>query len=192
MGRSMIAALQVSLDGFTQGEDQSEPGWVDSWADALGLLRDVDAFVQGGGMYPGYADFWSAIEADPKAVAPYSDRVPYEREVAYARFAAKTPHYVLSSKLEGVSWPKTARVVRDVAAIRALKSERGGTIYVVGGPTLVQTLLREELIDELKLIVHPLLLGGGKALFAGGKRRKLSFVSAEPIAEGRLVITHRT
>src|SRR5688572_18062376 len=49
MTRKMIAALQVSLDGFTQGEDQGEGEWVESWADALQLVPDVDAFVQGAG-----------------------------------------------------------------------------------------------------------------------------------------------
>jgi len=77
--RMMIAALQISLDGFTQGPDQGEPEWVDSWADALELIPDVDAFVQGAGMYPGYGEYWQAIQANPQAPAPYSDRLPSQR-----------------------------------------------------------------------------------------------------------------
>jgi dihydrofolate reductase len=193
MARKMIAALQISLDGFTQGEDQSEPGWVDSWADALGLLEDVDAFVLGRGMYPGYGEFWSAIEADPAAIAPFSTRPPYEREVAYMRLAAKTPHYVVSTKPDAVPWPKTARLVHDLAELRALKDQPGKNVYVVGGPTLVANMLNAGLVDELKLIVHPLLLGGGRALFAGvTKRRALSFVRAEPAAGGKVVMTYTT
>jgi hypothetical protein len=110
--------------------------WVDSWTDALDLIPDVDTFVQGAGMYPGYAMFWSAIEADPTAVAPFSTRKPYEREVAYAQRAAKTPHYVLSTKLGAVDWPPSARIVRDLDALRALKEQPGRNIYVVGGPHL--------------------------------------------------------
>src|SRR5262249_648019 len=51
MSRKMIAALQVSLDGFTQGPDRGEADWVDSWADAIELIPEVDTFVQGAGMY---------------------------------------------------------------------------------------------------------------------------------------------
>ena len=189
----MIAALQISLDGFTQGEDRGEPPWVDSWADALQLIPDVDVFVQGAGMYPGYGDYWAAIEADPTAVAPFSTRAPYERGIAYARLAAKTAHFVVSTKLESVSWPPTARIVRNVAELHALKKQPGKNVYVVGGATLVTSMLDEGLLDELRLIVHPLLLGGGKALFAGvKKRRSLTLVKAEPTKAGRVILTYRT
>jgi len=189
----MIAALQVSLDGFTQGTDRGAEEWVDSWADALGLIPDVDAFVQGAGMYPGYGEYWAAIEADPRRIPPFQTRLPYDREVAYARLAAKTPHYVLSKTLEHVSWPPTARIVRDLAELRALKNQAGKNIYVVGGPTLVTSLLNADLLDELRLIVHPLLLGGGRALFEGVKqRRSLQFVKAEPTELGRVVLSYRT
>jgi dihydrofolate reductase len=189
----MIAALQVSLDGFTQGEDRGEAEWVDSWADAIQLIPDVDAFVQGGGMYPGYGEYWASIYADPQRVAPFSTRAPYDREIAYARLAAKTPHYVLSTTLESVSWPPTARIIRDVAELRTLKGQAGKNIYVVGGATLVASLLNEDLIDELRLIVHPILLGGGKALFAGvDKRRSLNLVQAESTKSGRVLLTYRT
>lgn len=192
MARQMIAALQISLDGFTQGSDQGGSEWVDSWADALALIPDVDAFVQGAGMYPGYGLYWESIYSDPTRVAPYQERVPSAREVEYAKLAAKSPHYVVSTTLEAVSWPPTARIVRNIAALRALKNEPGKNIYVVGGPTLVTNLLNENLLDELKLIVHPLLLGGGKALFAGvAQRRPLAFVHAEPINSGKVLLTYR-
>lgn len=193
MTRQMIAALQVSLDGFTQGSDQGGPEWVTSWADGLALVPDVDTFVQGAGMYPGYGMYWESIYTDPTRAAPFQERVPTAKEIAYARLAAESPHYVLSTKLEAVSWPPTARIVRDIGALRALKTRPGKNIYVVGGPTLVTSLLNENLIDELKLIVHPLLLGGGKALFAGvTAHRALQFVRAEPAEQGRVILTYRT
>lgn len=192
MTRQMIAAMQVTLDGFTQGSDQGGPEWVKSWADALALVPDVDGFVQGAGMYPGYGAYWSAILADPAALTPYQGRVATEREVAYARFAEKTPHYVLSRTLDGVAWPPTARIVRDVAELAALKRQPGKNLYVVGGPTLVTTLLDAGLLDELRLIVHPLLLAGGKPLFAGLRAaRRLELRGAEPARAGRVVLTYR-
>lgn len=189
----MIAALQVSLDGFTQGPDHGDPDWgVDSWADAFALVPEVDAFVQGAGMYPGYGEYWASIYAHPQQVPPFQTRVPYEREVAYARAAARTPHYILSTKLESVSWPPTAKIIRDVAELRALKRQVGNNMYVVGGATLVASLLNEGLLDELRLIVHPIVLGGGKALFAGVTRRSLHLVQAEPTTSGRVILTYRT
>jgi dihydrofolate reductase len=193
MSRKMIAALQVSLDGFTQGSDRGGEEWVDCWADALGLIPEVDTFVQGAGMYPGYGDYWAAIQANPHSVPPFSARLPYEREVAYAKLAATTPHYVLSKTLDHVSWPPTACIVRSLDELGALKTQPGKNIYVVGGPTLVTALLNANLLDELRLIVHPLLLGGGRALFEGVKeRRALKFVHSEPTASGRVILSYRT
>ena len=191
VSRPMIAALQVSLDGFTQGPN-GEKDWVDSWADAIQLIPDVDTFVLGGHMYPDYGKYWEAIYDNPDRLAPFQDRVPSKNEVAYARLAARTPHVVLSTTLKHVSWP-AARIIRDVAELRALKGQPGKNMYVVGGATLVASLLNEELIDELRLIVHPVVLGKGQALFSGvNNRLSLNLVEAKPTASGRLVVTYRT
>jgi dihydrofolate reductase len=188
----MIAALQVSLDGFTQGSDRGGEEWVDSWADALELIPDVDAFVQGAGMFPGYAEYWAAIEANPGQAPPFQLRRPYEREVEYAKLASKTPHFVLSKTLDAVSWPRTAKIVRQLDELRALKNRPGKNIYVVGGPTLVTALLNADLLDELYLIVHPLLLGGGKPLFENvARRRALTFIESKPASSGRIVLSYR-
>ena len=188
--RKMIAALQVSLDGFTQGPN-GEKDWVDSWADALALIPDVDTFVLGGRMYPGYGEYWKSIHDDPERVT-YQERIPSKDEIAYARLAAKTPHIVLSTTLETVSWP-AAQIVRDVAKLRTLKRQPGKNMYVVGGATLVASLLNEGLIDELRLIVHPVVLGKGQALFDGvNQRLSLDLVEAKSTDSGRVVVTYRT
>ena len=189
--RKMIAALQVSLDGFVQGPN-GEKDWVDSWADALGLIPDVDTFVLGGRMYPDYGEYWESIYANPDRVMPFQERIPSKSEIAYARLAARTPHIVLSTTLKSVFWPK-AQIVRDVAEIRTLKGQPGKNTYVVGGATLVASLLNEDLIDELRLIVHPIVLGKGQALFGGvNKRLSLDLVEAKATASGRLIVTYRT
>jgi len=188
---TMVAALQVSLDGFTQGAN-GEKDWVDSWADAIELIPEVDTFVLGAGMYPGYGEYWKAIYANPERVLPFGNRIPSKGEVAYARLAARTTHIVLSTTLESVSWPK-AQILRDVAALRTLKSQPGKNMYVVGGATLVASLLNEDLIDELRLIVHPVVLGKGQALFGGvNKQISLDLVQAKPDESGRVILTYRT
>lgn len=190
--RKMIAALQVSLDGFTQGPN-GEKDWVDSWADAIGLIPEVDTFVLGGRMYPDYGEYWESIHADPQRVPPFQERIPSKSEVAYARLAAKTPHVVLSTTLERVSWPPTAQIIRDVAELRTLKNQAGKNVYVVGGATLVASLLDEDLIDELRLIVHPIVLGNGQALFgAVNKRHSLELVQAKATESGNVILTYRT
>jgi dihydrofolate reductase len=163
---TMIAALQVSLDGFIQGPN-GEKDWADSWASAIELIPDVDTFVLGGRMYPDYGEYWESIYANPERVPPFQERIPSKTEIAYAGLAAKTPHIVLSTTLESVSWPTgpTALIIRDVAELRTLKGQPGKNMYVVGGATLVASLLDEGLIDELRLIVHPIVLGKGQALF---------------------------
>jgi dihydrofolate reductase len=185
--RSLIAAMQVTLDGRILGPE-GEVDWVDSWADGLELLPPVDAFVLGGGMFPEYEQFWTTILEDPEAATAMLGRDPYPREVAYARVAAATPHLVLSRTLAETSWP-TARIVRDLGEIRALADEPGRPVYVVGGPGLVAGLLDAGLLDELRLIVHPLAAHGGKPLFA--RPQALELVAAAPLAAGRVNLTYR-
>ena len=190
--RTMIAALQVSLDGFTQGP-HGEKDWVDSWADAIELIPDVDIVVLGGGMFPGYGEDWESIYANPERVEPFKERIPSKSEIAYARLAAKTPHLVLSKTLKSVSWPPTAQIIRDVAELRTFKGEPGKNVYIVGGATLVSSLLNEDLIDEFRLIVHPVVLGKGQALFSGvNKRLSLNLVQAKSTESGRVIVTYRT
>jgi dihydrofolate reductase len=190
-GRNMIAALQISFDGFTQGP-KGEKDWVDSWADAIQLIPDVDTFVLGGHMYPGYGEYWQPIDEHPDRIPPFQDRPASKGEIAYARWAAKTPHVVLSTTLKSVSWPATARIVRDVEELRSLKSQPGKNMYIVGGATLVASLLNAELIDELRLIVHPTVLGQGQPLFGGVHARlSLKLVEATPTSTGRLLVTYR-
>ena len=188
--RLLISAMQVTLDGYSHSA-KDESDWVDSWADGLDLLPPVDAFVLGGGMFPGYQWFWTSVLEDPTAVADMLGRDVYPREVAYARLAAETPHLVLSKTVVDPDWP-TARVVHDIEEIGALKEQPGKPFYVVGGPSLVTSLLDAGLLDELRLIVHPVVTGGGVALFgANGRRRGLELMSAEPMTLGRVNLNYR-
>jgi dihydrofolate reductase len=187
--RKLIAALQVTLDGRILGPE-GEVDWVDSWADGLELLAPVDAFVLGGGMFPEYEQFWAAVQDDPATAAEMLGRDPYPRELAYARTAAETPHVVLSTTLTEATWP-SARIVGDIDEIRALREQSGNPAYVVGGPSLIASLIEAGLLDELRLIVHPVLAGGGGTPFFNGRRDSLELVAAEPAASGRLKLTYR-
>jgi dihydrofolate reductase len=188
--RPFIASLQISLDGYIQGA-HDEVDWVDSWNDALDLIPDADAAVLGGGMYPGYEQLWGSIAADPRSGAGMLGREVTKDEVEYAQWTQRTPHHVLSTTLDKVNW-ETAHLVRDVGELRSLKEQPGGPVYVIGGATLVSSLMNEGLIDELRLIVHPVILGGGKALFAGvSGRRPVELVRSDTGRTGRIVLSYR-
>jgi dihydrofolate reductase len=187
--RKMIAAFRVSMDGFIGGPN-GENDWVDNWEDAFDLMPQIDTCVLGGGMYPGYEQYWSAILADTNGSLLFTGKVASQGEIKYAHFADKTPHIVLSKTLNKAAW-KTTQIVRDAEEIRKLKQQPGKDIYAVGGPTLVSSLMNLGLIDELRLIVHPLILGGGKALFKDVKvRQTFKLVDAKPLKSSRVSLAY--
>jgi dihydrofolate reductase len=188
--RPFIAAMQVTLDGYSRDQD-GNADWVDSWADGLELLPRIDAFVLGAGMFPDYEMFWGTVRDDPAAVAEWLGREPYLREIEYARVAAETPHLVLSRTLENATWP-TALIVRDLDELRTFKAQRGRPVYVVGGPGLVRSLISEGLLDELRLLVHPTAVGAGIGLFDGIDRRQdLELIDSQRTTASRLKLTYR-
>jgi dihydrofolate reductase len=188
--RDFIAALQISLDGNIQGAN-GEIDWVDSWNDALDLISGVDAAVLGGGMYPGYEQLWGSIAADPHSAATMLGREATDGEVEFARWTQRTPHYVLSTTLDKVGW-ESARLVREVSELRSVKEQPGGAVYIIGGAALVSSLMNEGLIDEVRLIVHPIILGSGKGLFAGVRNEHmLELVQSRTDRSGRVVLTYR-
>jgi dihydrofolate reductase len=141
-------------------------------------------------MYPGYEQYWGAILANPHGVLPFTGKVASEGEIAYARFAERTPHVVLSRTLDNVAW-KNTRIVRDVEEIRRMKQQPGKDMHAVGGATLIGSLMNQGLIDEFRLVMHPIILGGGKPLFKDVKERHaLRFLDAKPLESGLVRLTY--
>jgi dihydrofolate reductase len=187
--RKIIAALVVSVDGFIEGPN-GELDWVDTWEDPFDLLPQIDTCILGRRMYPGYEQYWGAILANPEGVLPFTGKVATKGEIAYARFAVRTRHVVLSRTLDTVAW-KNTRIVRDVEEIRRMKQQPGKDMHAVGGATLVGSLMSERLIDELRLVVHPIVLGGGTALFKDvTERRALKFLGTTPLKSGLVRLTY--
>ena len=168
--RKLIAGMKISVDGKMEGPEGTAD-WVEAWSDDYGLMPQVDACVLGGGMYPGYEGYWTGIQNEPDKPAWITGAAPTPAEIEWARFAAQTPHYVLSSTLTSAVWPRTS-FVRGREEIAALKQRPGKDIYLVGGARTTASLIDAGLVDELRLIVYPLLAGEGKALFATTERRR--------------------
>jgi dihydrofolate reductase len=187
--RKIIAALVVSVDGFIEGPS-GELDWVESWEDPFDLLHQIDACILGGRMYPGYEQYWGAILANPNGILPFTGKTATRGEIEYAHFAHKTPHFVVSRTLDRVEW-KNTQIVRDIEEIRKLKQLPGKDIHAVGGATLVCSLMNLDLIDELRLVVAPVVLGGGKALFKDVKKRSaLKLVAVKQLESGKVRLTY--
>ena len=187
--RKLIAGMKMSVDGNIEGPE-GYADWVESWSDDYGLIAQVDACLLGAKMYPGYEQYWTAVQNGPDKPLPMAGRLPTPDEVEYGRFAAMTPHYVLSSTLTSALWPKTS-FVRGLEEIAALKQQPGKDIYLVGGARTTTSLIDAGLVDELRLIVYPLIAGKGKALFTTTERRRgLELQKVQQLQGGRVSLIY--
>jgi dihydrofolate reductase len=150
--------MSVSLDGFGETPSRSL-AWVlvdeELHASFNEEARAVSAFLYGRRLYEVMIDYWPTAEADPSAT-------PVELE--FARIWKPKPKIVFSRTLKRVAW--NSRLVRTdaVAEVSRLKATPGFDMGV-GGPTTASTFLRAGLIDEVRLYVHPVVLGAGTPLF---------------------------
>jgi dihydrofolate reductase len=167
--RKLIAGMKISVDGKMEGPGGAAD-WVQAWSDDYGMMSQVDACLLGAGMYPGYERYWTAIQNEPDKPVWITGAAPTPDELEYARFIAQTPHYVLSSAMTSALWPRTS-FVRGLEDIAALKRQPGKDIYLIGGARTTASLIDAGLVDELRLIVYPLIAGEGKALFATTEHR---------------------
>lgn len=168
--RKLITGMKISVDGKIEGPEGTAD-WVEAWSEDYGLTPQIDACLLGGGMYPGYEGYWTAIQNEPDKPVWITGRAPSAAELEWARFIGQTPHYVLSSTLTSALWPNTS-FVRGLEEIATLKQQPGKDIYLIGGARTTASLIDAGLVDELRLIVYPLIAGEGKALFATTESRR--------------------
>ena len=156
--RKIILMMSVSLDCFIEGRNR-ELDWhmVD---DELHRhfneqLSAMGAFLDGRVTYELMAGYWPTADADPSSTGPV---------VEFARIWRDMPKIVYSRTLDRADWNST--VVRDVVPeeVMELKAQPGGDM-VLGGADLAAAFMRQDLIDEYRLYVHPIVIGQGKPLF---------------------------
>jgi dihydrofolate reductase len=186
--RKLIAAMKISIDGKMEGPE-GYADWVDAWSEDYGLMPQIDACVLGGAMYRGYEPYWTGIQNEPDKPAWVTGNAPTPAEIQWAGFAAQTPHYVLSRTLTSALWPNT-RFVRGLEEITALKQQAGKDIYLMGGAQTASSLIDAGLVDELRLIVYPLIGGEGRALFATTARRRLELRKVQQLGDGRVSLIY--
>jgi dihydrofolate reductase len=104
-----------------------------------------------------------------------------------------TPKYVVSSTLQHADWKNTTLIDGNNAVdeLTSLKQQPGKDISITGSGTLVRTLLRDGLLDELRLLVHPIVVGHGKRLFDDGEQVPLALADSKVFSTGVLSLTYR-
>jgi dihydrofolate reductase len=184
--RRLFVSMLVSLDGFIEGPEREldwfEDGdrhfeqYCDEMIDSVGLA------LYGRRAYELMLSYWPNAEKNPRS----------EADLAFAKKMNALPKIVLSRTLEHATWNNT-RVVRDRVAetLTALKQEAGKPIVAWAGAGLVSTLARFKLIDEYRLIVHPVLLGKGRPLFQDIEgRQKLRLTRTTQLGKSLAVVCY--
>jgi dihydrofolate reductase len=187
MGRIVVTEF-VSLDGVMEGPggDGGYPhaGWtfeIDRGEEGdkfkLDELQEADAQLLGRVTYDGFAAAWPSM----------SD------EMGFAEKMNTMPKYVVSSTLEDPSWQNTTVLDGDVAEqVSKLKDDVDGSILVAGSAQLVQSLIEHDLVDELRLMVFPVVLGIGKRLFGETSDKKgLRLADSRTIGDGIVILVYQ-
>jgi dihydrofolate reductase len=188
--RKLVVVEFLSLDGVYQAPgDPNEDteggfqhgGWQRPYFDeVLGAsaakgMAETDAHLFGRKTYEIMAAYWPNAPADD----PFAQHLNGVRK------------YVASRTLTEATWQNTS-VITDVAEeVTKLKAQPGRSISVLGSGNLLRTLVEHDLVDEFSLVVHPIVLGSGKRLFAeDGQLRRLRLVDSTPTTTGGLLLTY--
>jgi dihydrofolate reductase len=176
--RKIVAGLFVSLDGVMEApETWHFPYFNEEMGEAVGAqMAEADTILLGRRTYEEFAAFWPNQGSD----------------VPMADYMNETPKLVVSTTLRTAGWRNSTLINGDVAqALRRLREGPGKDISITGSATLVRSLLRDNLLDELRLLVHPIVVGSGKRLFEDGSDRvALKLADAKTFRTGVLSLTY--
>jgi dihydrofolate reductase len=185
MGRIVVTEF-VSLDGVVEDPGGSEDFKYGGWSFEfdrgpegnefkLDETRASEALLLGRVTYEGFAAAWPS------------------REGEFADKFNSMPKYVVSSTLTQPEWTNSAVLQGDdlVAAVSKLKREADGDVVVHGSAQLAQTLIEQDLVDELRLMVFPVILGTGKRLFGDpGEKKTLRLVDSKVVGDGVVILNY--
>jgi len=191
--RKLIAIEWTSLDGVMQApghpdEDRDggfeHGGWHMPYFDDISRAWVVEGYAEAGGFvfgrrtYENLASYWPNASKEEQVIA-----LPLNTK----------PKYVASTTLTApLEWEHSTLLEGDVAeAVAALKQGGGDDLHVIGSSALVQTLLEHDLVDGFRLMIDPIVLGGGKRLFPmGGPRLPLRLADSQVTTTGATLATH--
>jgi dihydrofolate reductase len=185
MGRIVVTEF-ISLDGVIEdpggAEDYEHGGWTFQFNAGPAFetfkyeeLQASDAQLLGRITYDGFAKAWPSIEGE------FGDKMN------------SMPKYVVSTTVEHPEWNNTTVIRGDIAdEVRKLKEQYERDILIAGSARLVQSLIEQDLVDELRLMVFPILLGTGKRLFGDTSDvKRLQLAETKPLGDGVTILTYR-
>jgi dihydrofolate reductase len=175
--RKIVAGLFISLDGVVEAPDQWHfPYFNDEMGAAVGgMMASGDTMLLGRRTYEEFASFWPQQSSEDEM----------------ARQMNGTPKLVISTTLDEATWENSTLIKEDVIGTLArLKEQPGGNINITGSGTLVLSLLRAGILDELVLLVHPIAVGHGKRLFTEGEQLPLTLTNSQTFSTGVVMLTY--
>jgi len=182
----LIATEFVSLDGVMEDPGGSEDFGHGGWSFEFERGEEGDRFkldetLQSEALLLGRVTYQGFAEAWPSRTGEFADKFN------------SMPKFVVSTTLKDPEWNNTTVVKGNVAEeVSKLKEQPGGDIVIHGSARLVQTLLEDDLIDEYRLMVFPIVLGSGKRLFGDtGKATTLKVVDSKTVGAGVVILTYQ-
>lgn len=188
--RNVVLWVGMSVDGFTSGENE-RLDWLVPHAtqpeahEVFQRLRErADTILLGRVNYEGFLGYWPQVKDDPKASPD---------DKAISRWLEDTEKVVFSRTLREVTWQNARLARRDaVTEVAALKRADGKDIIIQNSTRLAQSLFAADLVDEVALVVAPVALGKGRALFAGLPGQiELERAELRPVKDGTFVVRYR-
>jgi len=185
MGKIVVTEF-VSLDGVMEAPGGDEKFKHAGWTFEINRGEEGDKFkleetlnsqalLLGRKTYEGFAAAWPSVKGE------------------FANKFNTMPKFVISSTLETADWNNTTILKGNVITeVEKLKTQLGGEIVVHGSAQLVQTLIEHDLVDELRLMVFPVILGTGKRLFGATKdKKRLQLKSSQTVGDGIVILTYQ-
>jgi dihydrofolate reductase len=185
--RKVIVSEFITLDGVIEDPGGAEKSKYGGWSMPFGSdeyykfkfdeLFAADAMLLGRVTYQGFAAAWPSMKDE----GGFADRMN------------GLPKYVVSTTLNKADWNNSQIIKTNVAEeVSKLKRQPGKDILVAGSGTLARALMQQNLVDEFRLMVHPIVVGGGKRLFGDGlERTMLALADSRPLDKGVVVLTYR-
>jgi dihydrofolate reductase len=190
--RKVIVNEFLSLDGVAQApgaadEDRSggfvHGGWHMGYLEEVSQRWVLDSIVEAGAFLLGRRTY--------EIFAGYWPNAPADQQVVAEPLNTKAKHVASTTLIAPLEWNNSTLLAGDVPeAVAALKETDGGDLHVIGSTQLVRTLVGHDLVDEYRLMIDPLVLGGGKRIFDDdGVRRPLRVVASEVTSTGAILAT---
>lgn len=187
--RKVVAIENVSFDGYADSGRGLGFEWTarayDDEVDRFGnehVRADVDTAMYGRATYLGMQGFWEPMLGNPEASPT---------EAMHAAWVNAVPKVVFSTTLASADWANTTLVRDDLPpAVKELKHSPGETLAIYASPRLVHTFIAEGLLDELRVTIHPVVLGGGTPLIPPGKELDLELVESKTFDSGAVYVRY--